>query len=94
MKKIRNILLLSIVLIGMVCALVLFFTINKQPLVSVDTKGKTMPTPMEVENVRSIGQWEFLTLTDERLPTRCVIISLATMSFHASIMARCALALT
>ena len=67
MKKIRNILLLSIVLIGMVCALVLFFTINKQPLVSVDTKGKTMPTPMEVENVRSIGQWEFLTLTDEEI---------------------------
>ena len=67
MKKIRNILLLSIVLIGMICALVLFFTINKQPLVSVDTKGKTMPTPMEVENVRSIGQWEFLTLTDEEI---------------------------
>lgn len=67
MKKIRNILLLSIVLIWMICALVLFFTINKQPLVSVDTKGKTMPTPMEVENVRSIGQWEFLTLTDEEI---------------------------
>lgn len=67
MKKIRNILLLSIVLIGMICALVLFFTINKQPLVSVDTKGKTMPTLMEVENVRSIGQWEFLTLTDEEI---------------------------
>ncbi len=67
MKKIRNILLLSIVLLVLVCALVLFFSLNKQPLVSVETKGNIMPTPMEVENVRSIGQWEFLTLSDEEI---------------------------
>ncbi len=67
MKKIKNILLLSIILLVLVCSLVLFFTSNKQPLVSVDAKGNTMPTPMEVENVRSIGQWEFLTLSDEEI---------------------------
>lgn len=67
MKKIRFILLLSIVLLVLVCALVLFFSLNKQPLVSVETKGNIMPTPMEVENVRSIGQWEFLTLSDEEI---------------------------
>ncbi len=67
MKKIRYILLLSIVLLVLVCALVLFFSLNKQPLVSVETKGNIMPTPMEVENVRSIGQWEFLTLSDEEI---------------------------
>lgn len=67
MKKIRYILLLSIVLLVLVCALVLFFSLNKQPLISVETKGNIMPTPMEVENVRSIGQWEFLTLSDEEI---------------------------
>lgn len=67
MKKIRNILLLSTALIVMICGLMLFFTMNKQPLVSVDTNGKAIPTPMEVESVRSIGQWEFLTLTDEEI---------------------------
>lgn len=67
MKKIRNILLLSIILLVIIFALILFFTLNKQPLVSVDTKGNTVPTPMEVENVRSIGQWEFLTLSDEEI---------------------------
>lgn len=67
MKKIQNILLLSIVLLGMICALVVFFYLNKQPLVSVGTKGKTMSTPMEVVDVRSIGQWEFLTLSDEEI---------------------------
>ncbi len=67
MKKIRNILLLSIVLLGLVCAIIVFLYLNKQPLVTVDAKGNTMPTPMEVTNVRSIGQWEFLTLSDEEI---------------------------
>ncbi len=67
MKKIKNILLLFVILLVLVCLLVLFFNINKQPLVSVDAKGNTVPTPMEVENVRSIGQWEFLTLSDEEI---------------------------
>lgn len=59
--------MLSIVLLVLVCALVLFFSLNKQPLVSIETKGNIMPTPMEVENVRNIGQWEFLTLSDEEI---------------------------
>lgn len=67
MKKIKNILLLSIGLIVIICGLILYFTLNKQPLVSVDAKGNTVPTPMEVESVRSIGQWEFLTLSDEEI---------------------------
>ncbi len=67
MKKIRNILLLSIVLLGIICVLILLFSLNKQPLVSIDTKGSTVSAPMEVMDVRSIGQWEFLTLSDEEI---------------------------
>lgn len=67
MKKIRNILLLFITLCVLICAILLFYKFNKQPLVSVDSKGSTMPTPMEVEQVRNIGQWEFLTLSDEEI---------------------------
>lgn len=67
MKKIRNILLLSIVLLGIICVLILLFSLNKQPLVSIDAKGRTVSAPMEVMDVRSIGQWEFLTLSDEEI---------------------------
>lgn len=67
MKKIKNILLLSIVLILIIGGLILYFNLNKQPLVSINSKGNTIPTPMEVENMRSIGQWEFLTLSDEEI---------------------------
>ena len=45
----------------------MFLTLHKQPIVSVDTNGNTVSTPMEVENVKSIGQWEFLTLSDEEI---------------------------
>lgn len=51
----------------MIAGLILYLNLNKQPLVSIATKGNTVPTPMEVENVRSIGQWEFLTLSDEEI---------------------------
>ncbi|HCC87690.1 MAG TPA: DUF4230 domain-containing protein [Prevotella sp.] len=67
MKRIRNTLLLSLILLVVICVLILFLTLHKQPIVSVDTNGNTVSTPMEVENVKSIGQWEFLTLSDEEI---------------------------
>ena len=67
MKKIKIILLLSIVLLVTIGALALMISLNKQPLLSVESKGNTEPTPMEVLDVRSIGQWEFLTLSDEEI---------------------------
>ncbi len=67
MKRIRNTLLLSLILLVVICVLILFLTLHKQPIVSVGTNGNTVSTPMEVENVKSIGQWEFLTLSDEEI---------------------------
>lgn len=67
MKKIKIILLLSIALLVIICAVALAISLNEQPLLSVESKGNTEPTPMEVLDVRSIGQWEFLTLSDEEI---------------------------
>lgn len=46
---------------------ILIFSLRKQPLVSISSEGHIESSPVEVERIRAIGQWEFLTLSDEEI---------------------------
>lgn len=65
--KNKIIVFLIIVVLVLLLVCVLLVGLHRQPLVSVGTDGHMESTPVEVEQIRAIGQWEFLTLSDEEI---------------------------
>lgn len=63
MKKIQIIVLLALILIlgGA------FYWLTKDNEVSVVQEDKTTLSPTQVESIENIGQWEFLSVSDEEL---------------------------
>ena len=51
-------------------------------------------TPATIASIKSIGQWEFLTIHDEGMSIPCAKASSATTAWPASITVRCASAST
>lgn len=63
----KNKIILILLIVVLVLVGVLLFSLRKQPLVSVSTEGHMESTPVEVEQIRAIGEWEFLTVSDEEI---------------------------
>ena len=63
----KNKIILLLIILVIVLGGILIFSLRKQPLVSVSTNGHTVSTPVEIEDIKAIGQWEFLTLSDEEI---------------------------
>lgn len=63
----KNKIILILLIVVLVLVGVLLFSLRKQPLVSVNTEGHMESTPVEVEQIRAIGEWEFLTVSDEEI---------------------------
>ena len=63
MKRIQIIVLLALILIlgGA------FYWLTKDNEVSVVQEDKTTLSPTQVESIENIGQWEFLSVSDEEL---------------------------
>lgn len=63
MKRIQIIILLALILIlgGA------FYWLTKDNEVSVVQEDKTTLSPTQVESIENIGQWEFLSVSDEEL---------------------------
>lgn len=59
--------LLFIALLVLVLVIVVLFNLHRQSLVGVNATGHTESMPVEIEQIRAIGQWEFLTLSDEEV---------------------------
>lgn len=84
----KNKIIILLIILVIVLGGILIFSLRKQPLVSVGSEGHVESTPVVVEKMRAIGQWEFLTLSDEEVVDRdCVMASSAMISSRASIMA-------
>lgn len=62
----KNKIIVLLIILVIVLGGILIFSLRKQPLVSVSSEGHVESTPVVVERMRAIGQWEFLTLSDER----------------------------
>lgn len=63
MRKIQTILILCLAII--VAGILYWF--NKDNSVQADEEGKTVLSPTQVKSIEAIGQWEFLTITDEEM---------------------------
>lgn len=63
----KNKILIILIIVVLVLVGVLLFSLRKQPLVSVSSEGHMESTPVEVEQIRAIGEWEFLTVSDEEI---------------------------
>lgn len=63
----KNKIIIILIIVVLVLVGVLLFSLRKQPLVSVSTEGHMESTPVEVEQIRAIGEWEFLTVSDEEI---------------------------
>lgn len=63
MRKIQVILILSLVIV----ATVTLYWLNKDNTAQVSEDGKTILSPTQVKSIEQIGQWEFLTVTDEEM---------------------------
>lgn len=63
----KNKIIIILIIVVLVLVGVLLFSLRKQPLVSVSSEGHMESTPVEVEQIRAIGEWEFLTVSDEEI---------------------------
>lgn len=63
----KNKIIIILIIVVLVLLGVLLFSLRKQPLVSVSSEGHMESTPVEVEQIRAIGEWEFLTVSDEEI---------------------------
>jgi hypothetical protein len=63
----KNKIIILLIILVIVLGGILIFSLRKQPLVSVGSEGHVESTPVVVEKMRAIGQWEFLTLSDEEV---------------------------
>lgn len=63
----KNKIIIILIIVVLVLVGVLLFSLRKQPLVSVNSEGHMESTPVEVEQIRAIGEWEFLTVSDEEI---------------------------
>lgn len=86
MKRIQIIVLLALILIlgGA------FYWLTKDNEVSVVQEDKTTLSPTQVESIENIGQWEFLSVSDEELIDTIRRGFLATTNWYVSIMEHCA----
>lgn len=65
--KNKIIVILSLAVLVLLLVVFLLVRHEGQPLVSVSTSSHTASTPVVVEKMRAIGQWEFLMLSDEEI---------------------------
>lgn len=63
----KNKIIIILIIVVLVLVGVLLFSLRKQPLVSVSSEGHMESTHVEVEQIRAIGEWEFLTVSDEEI---------------------------
>ncbi len=63
----KNKIIIILIIVVLVLVGVLLFSLRKQPLVSFSSEGHMESTPVEVEQIRAIGEWEFLTVSDEEI---------------------------
>lgn len=86
MKRIQIIVLLALILIlgGA------FYWLTKDNEVSVVQEDKTTLSPTQVESIENIGQWEFLSVSDEELIDTIRRGFGATTNWYVSIMEHCA----
>ncbi len=63
----KNKIIIILIIVVLVLVGVLLFSLRKQPLVSVSSEWHMESTPVEVEQIRAIGEWEFLTVSDEEI---------------------------
>lgn len=63
----KNKIIVILIIAVLVLVGVLLFSLRKQPLVSVSSEGHMESTPVEVEQISAIGEWEFLTVSDEEI---------------------------
>ena len=63
----KNKIIIILIIVVLVLVGVLLFSLRTQPLVSVSSEGHMESTPVEVEQIRAIGEWEFLTVSDEEI---------------------------
>lgn len=86
MKRIQIIVLLALILIlgGA------FYWLTKDNEVSVVQEDKTTLSPTQVESIENIGQWEFLSVSDEELIDTIRRGFLAMTNWYVSITERCA----
>lgn len=71
-----------IIIAGIVIVSLLFKTRNDK--VGIVRNGNVDITPVQIERIRQIGQWEFLSLSDEELVDTVRRGFLAMMNLHAS----------
>lgn len=86
MKRIQIIAVLALILIlgGA------FYWLTKDNEVSVVQEDKTTLSPTQVESIENIGQWEFLSVSDEELIDTIRRGFLATTNWYVSITEHCA----
>ncbi len=63
MRKIQIILILSLIIV----ATGALYWLNKDNSVRTSEESKTVLSPTQVKSIEEIGQWEFLTVTDEEM---------------------------
>ena len=57
----------AIVSAVLVLVLILAFFLHRKPLISIGNSGQISLTPVEIVHIKDIGQWEFLTISDEEI---------------------------
>lgn len=67
MRKFKYSLVVLLFVLIIILSLTIYYGLSKQSIISVDATGHTEPTPIELQSVRNIGQWEFLTISDEEI---------------------------